>query len=395
MERESRFKLLTDDARHDVCADDVAAAMSGEAGGAGLAGRYRQLGDRFTPAKCSAPLLRILLTNYCEKNCGYCVNRRSANVRRASFTPDEMARFFHMIHTRGLVRGLFLSSGIHGNLVRTQDKLLAVAELLRRRYRYSGYLHLKILPGAQPAQIEQAVALASRVSINIEAPSRRVLEKIAPDKDMDEELLRPIKIIDALQRRGRRARLGYTTQLVVGAGGESDAEIMRATTYLYHRLGLRRAYYSGFQPVPDTPLDGIAPASALRQHRLYQADALVREYGFDVASLPFSVDGNLSLEKDPKVMWADAHPELFPVELNRAWYEQLIRVPGIGPRFARRIISLRRLDSIRDPDQLARNGIHIPRALPYVLFDGRRCAHRQLDFFNRHRHVVVGEGEQV
>jgi len=278
------------------------------------------------------------------------------------------------------VQGLFLSSGIAGGSRRTMDRMLATVELVRGRYQFDGYVHLKLLPGSTKAQVERAGQLAQRVSVNLEAPNMERLLCIAPRKGRD-ELLGPMRWASEFIRKGegRWAPSGQTTQFVVGAAGESDHEILSTTSYLYQKLDLHRAYFSAFQPVRDTPLEGKPPTPTWREHRLYQCDFLFRLYGFQFDELVFDRESNLPREADPKAMWAQAHPEYFPVEINRANREALLRVPGIGPRSATRILGARRDTRLTALNDLRKLGAVASRAAPYVLLSGKRPPY-QLSF---------------
>lgn len=320
-------------------------------------------------------MLKILQTNACEKDCFYCPTRRGRNVERTTFKPDELAETFDQIHRANLAEAIFISSGVIGGGTRTMDRMLATAELLRRKYEFRGYLHLKLMPGAESAAIERALQLADRVSVNLEAPSSEYLSKLSSTKRYTEELLAPLqaakKLIDNVPALREKT---MTTQFVVGAAGESDREIVLRTAQLYRDLELARVYFSAFQPIPDTPLDGHAPTPLVREHRLYQTDFLFRKYNFTFDDLIFDARGNLPIESDPKTIWATAHPEFFPIELNRASREQLLRVPGIGPTSVNRILQTRRVTKFITIEQLARIGADEKRAAPFILLNGRQPA---------------------
>ncbi len=326
------------------------------------------------------PLLKTLLTSACERNCLYCPFRAGRDFRRVTFTPDELAALCDQMHRAGLIQGVFLSSGLVGGGVRTQDRLLATAELLRRRYRFRGYIHLKLMPGAEQDQVAQAMRLADRVSVNLEAPNQARLARLAPQKALIEELVRPLRYAAELRRRWGRGP-SQTTQFVVGAAGESDRELLRTTDYLRRTVGLARAYFSAFRPIPGTPLEGHPPTPPLREHRLYQADFLLRDYGFRAEELVYDAQGNLPLEADPKLVWARRHLAQAPVELNRADREMLLRVPGIGPRGADKLLQARRRGRLRSLADLRRLGVAADRAAPFILLDGRRPDH-QLPLFS-------------
>ncbi len=326
------------------------------------------------------PLLRILQTSACEKNCYYCPFRAGRRMRRTTLEPDELAAAFDLMLRKRLVEGLFLSSGIIGT-VRTMDRMLATVELVRQKYQWRGYIHLKLLPNAEEAQIERAARLADRLSVNLEAPNEARLARLAPKKDFEQGLVEPLQRAWAIVRRLRSqghavASAGAVTQYVVGPAGESDQELLAASQRLYRQVGLRRAYYSAFNPIDDTPLQEEAPTPPRREHRLYQADFMLRQYGFDVAELPFDGQGNLPHDRDPKLAWAARHPEAFPVEINRAPQGLLLRVPGIGPQGASAIVQARRSGRLRSLEELQRLGVRSQQAAPYVLLDGRSPSHQ-------------------
>jgi len=257
------------------------------------------------------------------------------------------------------------------------ERMLATAELLRGKYHFRGYLHLKLMPGAESAAIERALQLADRVSVNLEAPSSEHLAKLSSTKRYTEELLAPLQIARKLiETKPALAKKSMTTQFVVGAAGEQDREILTRTTQLYHDLALSRVYFSAFQPVADTPLDGHVPTPLVREHRLYQTDFLFRKYGFAFDDLIFDARGNLPTEADPKTLWAIHHPQFFPVELNRASREELLRIPGIGPLSAQRIVQIRRASKFLTIEQLAHIGANEKRAAPFVLLAGRVATHQ-------------------
>ena len=249
--------------------------------------------------------------------------------------------------------------------------MLDTAELLRRRHAFRGYIHLKIIPGCQADQIDRAMALATRVSVNMEAPSAAHLARIAPGKQFESQILAPMRQVASAIERGAFPRAGQTTQLVVGASRERDLDILRAADWSYRRLKLARVYYSALQPIPGTPTEDQPPVPFLREHRLYQTDFLLRSYGFSLEEIPFDATGALSLDEDPKTLWAKQHPERFPLEVNHASERELLRVPGIGPRSAKRLLTMRRKEKLHDVRALAHAGASWKIAAPYVLLDGR------------------------
>jgi predicted DNA-binding helix-hairpin-helix protein len=366
-----KIEALGESAQYDLCNTCGAAAR-----------RRDDLGRWIYPAALPdggrVRVLKVLMTNVCEKNCYYCGVRASRDVPRTSFTPEELAGAFDRMQRADLVDGLFLSSGVCASADQTMDRMIACVELLRACYRFSGYVHLKLLPGCSTGHVERAVQLAQRVSVNLEAPNAARLETIAPRKDFFHELTEPMRmakqLIDA--SGGRLAPAGQSTQFVVGAAGEPDREILSTVSGLYSELNLRRAYYSAFQPVPGTPLDGREPTPAWREHRLYQADWLLRFYGYTFDDLIFDGGGNLPRKADPKLLHARSHPEIFPVEVNCASREELLRVPGLGPRSVARLLAWRRQGTLRELTSLSRAGAVAERAAPFVLLDGRRPPHQ-------------------
>jgi predicted DNA-binding helix-hairpin-helix protein len=323
-------------------------------------------------------LLKTLLTSACERDCFYCAFRAGRDYRRATFQPEEFARLFMMLQHKGITEGLFLSSGMVGGGLRTQDKLLDTAEILRRKLGFRGYIHLKIIPGAEYAQVEHAMQLANRVSINLEAPNTARLRRLAPHKQFSEELLQVLKWMHEI-RRSQSPQHSWNghwpssvTQFVTGGAGESDLELMTVTDYLFRNLGLKRTYYSPFSPVPGTPLENQEPLPPVREKRLYQASFLLRDYGFDLEELPFEKTGLLPIDKDPKQAWADEHLSEKPVDINHADRLMLLRIPGIGLKGAERIISARHERLIRDVSTLQKMGIRIERATPFLLLSGKR-----------------------
>jgi predicted DNA-binding helix-hairpin-helix protein len=324
------------------------------------------------------PLLKTMLTSACERNCTYCPFRAGRDFRRVTFTPDEMAKAFVDMHRAGAVDGLFLSSGIIGGGSKAQDKLLDTVSILRHKHGFNGYVHLKIMPGSEREQVRQAMTLADRLSINLEAPTPNRLSILAPKKIFAEELLAPLRWIEEIRREelpaaGWKGRWpSSTTQFVVGAVDETDVELLSVTQYLIRQAGLRRAYFSAFSPVRDTPLENHPAENPWRQHRLYQASYLFRDYGFDLEEMPFTDNGRLPLDKDPKQAWAEVHLAQQPVEVNQAAREELLRVPGVGPKGAAAIVNARRRGRLRSLRDLQNIGVKTKNVAPYVLLDGKR-----------------------
>jgi len=381
MDIRDRVLWLSRVAQYDVCPEATAAFPPAPSGARprvpeGFAPEHRV--SHVAVRGRRMPVLKILQTSACERDCFYCPFRAGRDFRRETLSPDDLAYTFDQMVRAGLVEGLFLSSGVVGT-ARSMDRMIATAELLRRKYGFRGYIHLKLLPGAEPAHIERAIALADRVSVNLEAPNPQRLERLAPHKEFRGALwgtlLRAAAMIRDARQAGRPvARAGTVTQFVVGPAGESDRELLSTTQALYDARALTRAYFSAFSPVPDTPLEGEPPTSLLREYRLYQSDFLMRYYGFRADELVYDASGYLPLDRDPKLAWALAHPERFPVEVNRAGRFELLRVPGIGPRAADRILKARRWGRLRDLGQLRRLGVNTSRAAPFLLLDGRAPA---------------------
>ncbi len=330
------------------------------------------------PGGRTVPLLKTMITTACERNCYYCPFRAGRNYRRITFKPEEMANSFMDMHRAGMVKGLFLSSGIIRGGVRSQDKLLDTAEILRQKHQFKGYIHLKIMPGAEKAQVERGMQLVDRLSVNLEAPNDKRLAQLAPRKEFLKELLQPLQWIEEI-RNNQPAHQGWngrwpssTTQFVVGGGGENDLELLSTSEYLYRQLSLSRAYFSLFRPVPDTPLENQAAENPWRQHRLYQASFLFRDYGFDLEEMPFDLEGNLPLDTDPKMAWAQVNLLHSPTEINQASREELLRIPGIGPKGVQAILAARRKATLRDVKELQAIGVRTKNLKPYVLLDGKR-----------------------
>jgi predicted DNA-binding helix-hairpin-helix protein len=330
-------------------------------------------------------LLKTLLSSACERDCYYCPFRAGRDMRRATFQPEEFARLFSMLSYKGIAEGVFLSSGMIGGGIRTEDKLIDTADILRNKLGFRGYIHLKVMPGAEKAQVERAMLLADRVSVNLEAPNDVRLAQLAPHKQFTEELLQPLRWMEEIRRTkpapeqpwrfgsGSRGHWpSSVTQFVAGGSGESDLELLTATDYLYRRLGLKRTYFSPFNPIPDTPLENQAPTPVIREHRLYQASFLLRDYGFELEELPFETDGRLPVQTDPKLAWARKNLVEQPIEINRADRSQLLRIPGIGPKGAEVILRARRQARIQDVSVLRKLGVLADRAAPFLLLDGRR-----------------------
>jgi predicted DNA-binding helix-hairpin-helix protein len=327
-------------------------------------------------------LLKTLLTSACERDCFYCPFRAGRDFRRATFKPEEFAKVFLELNRTGIAEGVFLSSGITGGGVQTQDKLIDTADILRHKIGFHGYIHLKIMPGAEKSQVERVMQLADRVSINLETPNSERLSKLAPHKKFMEELVRPLKWIDEIRNyqpstKGWNGRWpSTTTQFVVGGSDETDLELLTTTAWLNKYVRLTRAYFSSFHPITDTPLENKPPTDPIREHRLYQASFLLRDYGFDLEELPFKENGFLPLRIDPKLAWAQTNLLEQPIEINHAGRRELLRIPGIGPRGADAIIHTRRYGRLYDLSSLKKLGVHVEKAVPFVMLNGKRPAYQ-------------------
>lgn len=326
-------------------------------------------------------LLKILLSNACIYDCVYCVNRRSNDLPRATLSAAEVAELTINFYKRNYIEGLFLSSGVWRSPDETMARLLETVRLLRETHRFGGYIHLKVVPGADPRLVEAAGRYADRLSVNIELPSEASLKQLAPEKGRD-AILAPMGQMRELlgesraeRKKSRKAPLfapaGQSTQLIVGASPESDFQVLRLAESLYQRMELKRVYYSAFVPVSrDNRLPALVEPPLLREHRLYQADWLLRFYGFTAAELLDEEQSHFDLQLDPKACWALRHREFFPVEVNRADYSTLLRVPGIGVRSAQRIVRARRVGHL-DFDGLKKLGVVLKRARYFVTAKGR------------------------
>ena len=321
-------------------------------------------------------LFKTLTSNVCTNDCRYCPLREQMDVRRVSLAPEETVKVFLDYYNQRKVFGLFLSSGVLGSPDATMDRLNGAARLLRRRHGFRGYIHLKIIPGASDAAVQEAVSLASAVSLNIETPGEKNLAKLSQKKQYIRDIIEPIKLISRLTGRGSRyERVKQTTQFIVGAAGEQDAEIVKYMNGLYERLKMHRIYFSAYQRgLGDESIAGeqVDPESKtdilMREHRLYQVDFLMRKYRFAESDIIFDNNGNLSLTIDPKEAWAKNHPEFFPVNINHTSRFSLLRVPGLGPVTVKRILELRKQRRIHSIEDVGKVGIRLEKARQYLTF---------------------------
>jgi len=315
------------------------------------------------------PIFKTLISNFCVNNCLYCAFGRYRDVPRFRLSPDELARAFWQLYTKGLVKGAFLSSSVDGDPDLTTQRLIETAEILREKYGFKGYIHLKVMPGASEEALRKAVKVGSRVSVNLEAPGPSELKAISKEKDF-EVILRQIKVLQDLIKEGTGMARDQTTQFVVGASGETDQKLLLLVESLLKDYELKRCYFEAFTPVPRTPLEHLRPENPLRVVRLYQASFLLRDYGFRTEELVFDKRGRLPLEYDPKLLWALRNPAFFPVDLKKAEPEELLRVPGFGPLSVSKILKLRSEGTL---SWESLKGLRIPlkRAYPFITIDGK------------------------
>ncbi len=371
-----KLNILADAAKYDVSCSSSGSSRSSK-GGVGNA-KSAGVCHAFTEDGRCISLLKILYTNYCIYDCAYCVNRQSNDKRRASFTPDELADLTINFYRRNYIEGLFLSSGVMRSPDYTMEQLNAVARKLRKEYRFNGYIHMKSIPGADPLLVHEAGLLADRLSVNIEIPTEIQLQVLAPEKDFF-SVFTPMNQISlgvmeskAERRKSRKAPrfvpAGQSTQLIVGASPETDYTILKLASGLYHQQRLKRVYYSGFVPVNqhDNRLPVIQKPPLVRENRLYQADWLMRFYHFSYDEILDEQNTQLDEHMDPKLAWALRNPHFFPIDLDRASYETILRVPGIGVRSAKIIVANRQYGRITF-SHLKRMGVALNRAKYFIL----------------------------
>ncbi len=370
---ERRLKILTEGAKYDVSCSSSGSKRK-NTGGMGN-GYVAGCCHSFTPDGRCISLLKILMSNNCVYNCRYCPNRLDADVPRVSATPEEIAELTIDFYKRNYIEGLFLSSAVDGSPNATMEKLVRTVKLLRTEYRFHGYIHLKGIPRADALLIHEAAKYADRMSYNIELPSERSLKLLAPQKSK-ESLLLPMRQLyeekrefGAEKRKGLFLPAGQTTQMIVGASPEKDGQIVRLTQSLYRNMGLKRVYYSSYVPVVHDSLLPDRPTGQLREHRLYQADWLLRFYGFTAEEIA-PEDEDLPLDLDPKCAWALRNPQFFPVEVNRAPLEMLLRVPGIGGRSAQKILQARRYTNLSF-EHLQKMRVVLKRARHFITASGK------------------------
>lgn len=350
-----KLKILTESAKYDVSCSSSGVARKNNGSGLGNASAWGVCHSFTEDGRCVS-LLKVLMTNVCLYDCAYCINRRSNDIERVAFTPEELTELTLAFYRRNYIDGLFLSSGVLKSPDHTMERMLRVAQSLRNVHGFQGYIHMKAIPGASQSLIYQAGLVVDRLSINLEIPLEQDLKRLAPEKD-HQSVYKPMGFIQqgisqSLEDRKkfrsapRFAPAGQSTQMIVGAAGDCDRDILRLSTALYQRSGMKRVYYSGYIPVnvtdPRLPVTAVRENTLKRENRLYQADWLMRFYQFSAEEIVDSGQPNLELDMDPKLSWALRHPEFFPIDVNTADYAVLLRIPGVGVKSAKMIVAARR-----------------------------------------------------
>jgi predicted DNA-binding helix-hairpin-helix protein len=373
MDTIEKLRMLSEDSRYDLaCACGTARDEHRRRGPDG-----RWLYPVALPQGGYTVLLKTLLSNACSNDCRYCPLRSETDVRRCTLKPEEVARVFMEYQKRKKVFGLFLSSAVINNADYTMDKINTVARLLRYRHNFRGYIHLKVIPGASDAAIEDALSLATAVSLNIETPGKKHFDVLSSKKDYEKDIVRPLKLMGKLTERGMRfSRVKCTTQFIVGASNETDSEIIDYMFGLYKRLNFKRVYFSAYQKglghpeIPGEKQFLTNPEEPfMREHRLYQVDFLIRKYGFNSEDIFLDRTGNLRFDKDPKEVWADNHPEYFPLRINKSEKEELLRVPGLGPDTVKKILKIRGENKIARLEDIGLKGKRLEKIKGYVIFE--------------------------
>jgi putative DNA modification/repair radical SAM protein len=370
-----KLAILSDSAKYDVSCSSSGAESNFQEGMIGC-NHKSGICHTFTEDGRCVSLLKVLFTNFCIYDCSYCINRQSNDRKRAAFSPRELADLTINFYKRNYIEGLFLSSGIFESEDKTMQLLIKALEILRFEYRFNGYIHLKLIPGASQPLIKRACQLATRVSSNLELPSAKSLELLAPNKTQ-KNLMQPLKYAKDFTLEKSKKPIPMSTQLIIGATPESDFDILKLSSNLYNKALLKRVYYSAYIPTNDDknlPAITTAPPT-VREHRLYQADWLLRFYGFSYGEILEKRD-NLDLDFDPKMIWALEHLELFPVEVNHVDREFLIRIPGIGIRGAEKILKARRFQALSF-ENLKKLGISLKRAKYFITIRGKYFGEKQ------------------
>jgi putative DNA modification/repair radical SAM protein len=393
-----RLGILTGAAKYDVACTSSGASRSGAKGSIGNACPAGICHSFAADGRCIS-LLKILMTNNCVFDCKYCANRRSSDIPRASLSPEELAELTMAFYRRNYIEGLFLSSGVDVSPDSTMERMIRVLELLRGPHRFNGYIHAKAIPGCSEALVTRIGLLADRVSVNIELPSEKSLNILAPNKGR-ESVIRPMAHIrEKIAQAGSElavfrhapafAPAGQSTQMIIGATPDSDFQILRLSESLYRKFKLRRVFYSAYIPIGSHALLPVGqPPPLLREHRLYQSDWLLRFYGFSASELLSEENSNLNLRLDPKCNWAMNNLGMFPIEVNRADYELLLRVPGIGVTSAQRIVRARRTSILRF-EHLKKIGVVLKRAVYFITCAGQRWRGLRFDEANIYRNLLA------
>ncbi|MFT5700856.1 MAG: putative DNA modification/repair radical SAM protein [Desulforhopalus sp.] len=389
-----KLKILADAAKYDASCSSSGSDRKATSNGIGNAAASGICHSWAADGRCVS-LLKILMSNECVYDCSYCLNRRSNTVERATFTSEEVADLTINFYLRNYIEGLFLSSAVYASPDKTMADMIEVCRLLRQKHKFNGYIHLKIIPGAANELIQQAGFLADRMSVNIEFPSEASLNRLAPQKSK-QGILAPMKQIGEnftgfqLERKKSRNAPnfcpgGQTTQMIIGASAESDFHILNLTENLYNKMSLKRVYYSAYIAVNEGPLlPALSTAPPLiREHRLYQADWLLRFYKFQSHEILSPAFPHLDERLDPKAAWALRNFDLFPIDINRASYEELLRIPGVGVTSAQRIVKTRRIATIREQD-LKKIGLVLKRARFFITINGKYLGDTSLS----HHHLV-------
>ncbi|MFX0136985.1 MAG: helix-hairpin-helix domain-containing protein [Candidatus Hodarchaeota archaeon] len=368
----SKLEILGAQARHDVSNS----AFSNDS-------KFLNKTKSLPPGCCKLLLpngghidvLKVLFSNKCIHDCGYCFNSTQSLYKKTSFESQELAKLFMNLYIRKFIKGLFLSSAVVRNAEKTMEQMVETVEILRGpQYNFNGYIHLKVLPGASYDLIKRGAVVADRMSVNLEAPNKSRFIELSSTKNFKSDIITRLRWLSELKAENNCIRSGHTTQFVVGASDESDKELLKTSNWLYNKFDLNRAYYSAFEPIRDTALENHPPTPSIRQHRLYQTDWLLRVYSFNFSEieLAFDKNENLPLNKDPKVLIARENKDLYPLEINEASYEDLVRVPGIGPNTAKRIVNYQNsLKKFEKLIQLKKTGVILKRALPFIKIQGK------------------------
>ncbi|MHA6246994.1 putative DNA modification/repair radical SAM protein [Pontibacter sp. CAU 1760] len=396
-----KLKILADAAKYDVSCSSSGGKRKNENKGLGNAEGMGICHSYTEDGRCVS-LLKILLTNVCIYDCAYCVTRKSNDVQRAAFTVQEVVDLTINFYRRNYIEGLFLSSGIFKDSDYTMERLVRVAKKLRQEHKFNGYIHLKTIPGASEELIKEAGLYADRLSVNIELPSDASLQQLAPEKNYAEILLPMGAISQQLVQSKEERKLfksapsfapaGQSTQLIVGASAETDHQILQLSDQLYKNFSLKRVYYSGYVPVSsDNRLPIISEPPIIRENRIYQADWLMRFYGFDAKEILDEQHPNLELDIDPKLAWALRNRFAFPVEVNTAEYEMILRVPGIGVKSAKKIVSARRFTTLNF-EHLRQMGVVLKRAKYFITCQTRSLQKQDFDSDLIRRKILFGDG---